>query len=122
MVDRRLFDIARWSLMVAVWLLPVLYVFGLMRLLHLENAYHTCTQARFGVPDDRGLPVFGRLDSDVLPPRSVCTWVDGYTLDRVPWFVTPTMFVCLVVAAAASPVVISARRRGVMAGTARRPW
>ncbi len=120
MVDRRLFDIARWSLIVAVWLLPVLYVFGLMRVPHMDSASRACGEARYAAAVDSGQ--FLRLDWDLLPPRSVCTWADGYTLDRVPWFVTPTLFLCLVVAAAASPVVISARRRGVTAGTARPPW
>lgn len=88
-----------------------LYVYGVLCVLRLENAYHTCTLERFGDPNGSGSLSVTLTDSEdsLVPVGSVCEWTDGYTLDFVPWFVNPAIGVLL--AAAVGSAVLAVMHR-----------
>lgn len=90
----------------------LLYLFGgVFQVIRSESEYHMCTFWRFGFFDGHDLPRFVRLDDSLIPPRAVCRWEDGYTLDHVPSFVTPSLAVLIVMLVAMCVIVIVHNRR-----------
>jgi hypothetical protein len=108
--ERRGFLAQGWShflivlLAVATGLLYV--VGGLLRVVGLESEYHTCNLWRFNAPDGADLPHFLRLEIDLLPPRAICHWEDGYSLNHVPSYVNPGLVILIIMLVATSLVVI----------------
>lgn len=87
-----------------------LYVYGVLCVLRLENAYHTCSLERFGRPDGHGpSPTLTVAEDSLVPVGSVCEWSDGYTLDFVPWFVNPAIGVLLVAAVGSAVLAVMHR-------------
>lgn len=80
---------------------------GVFALVRLENAYHTCNEERFGLPDGSGIPRLVDTEDGLLPVTSVCSWEDGVTIDLVPWFVTPAMAVFLAGAAVCGAMALT---------------
>lgn len=85
---------------------------GILNVIRFESEYHTCNLWRFGVPDEPNLPPFMRLEDSLIPPRAVCRWEDGYTLDHVPSFVNPSLAILIATLIAMSVIVIVHNHRG----------
>ncbi|MEW2358074.1 hypothetical protein [Spirillospora sp. NPDC029432] len=95
----------------AALLFVVVYLRGAFALIPFENDYHTCTSARFGVPDGGGLPPFIDLDRGGIPPSGVCRWKDGHSLDLVPAYVAPVLGILIVLSAGAALLAAVAGKR-----------
>ncbi|GAA2384758.1 hypothetical protein GCM10010420_03840 [Streptomyces glaucosporus] len=80
---------------------------GVLFMLRLENAYHTCNEERFGFPDGSGIPPLVENEDSLFPVGSVCTWADGHTVDLVPWFVNPATGLLLAGAAVCAALALA---------------
>ncbi|MGW7363078.1 hypothetical protein ACWGI8_06500 [Streptomyces sp. NPDC054841] len=75
-----------------------LYVYGVMCYLRSGTASYTCMLERYGASGISGTPPLESNHDSLIPVSSTCTWSDGYTLDFLPFFVTPVAAVLLVIA------------------------
>lgn len=61
------------------------YVYALLHVVSLESDYEECTRWRSGgYGSGAGYGRFLGLEDGILPPKAVCRWGDGFTMNHVP--------------------------------------
>lgn len=85
------------------------YVYALLHVVSLESDYEECTRWRSGGYGSGA--EYGRflgLEDGILPPKAVCRWGDGFTMNHVPQSANQLLLViAIVLVALASARAIS---------------